>query len=153
MGNGLLAQWRGRIVGRGAVAAALLAVPIAVAGVIGFNGGLGGVAGGFFAALGGPEPEAAGAAAPGGGLDGALATLVGPPGGPGDDSPTREPEDRNPEGSGPTDDGPGPGPGVNPNVQLPNVPDVTVPVDNPQGSVDSLVDDVNRTVDGLVGNR
>jgi hypothetical protein len=38
-------------------------------------------------------------------------------------------------------------------VQVPGSPQVTLPVDDPSGSVDSVVDDVNRTVDGLVGNR
>jgi hypothetical protein len=153
MGNGLLAQWRSRIVGRGTATAALLAVPVVVAGIIGSNGGLGGAAGGFFAALDGPDQPAAGAVTPGGaGLDAALAALVGPPDAPG---PGDEPRGPGPEGPGtPGSDPPGgaPGPGTDPSVELPDVPDPTVPVGDPQGGVDGFVDDVNRTVDGIVGN-
>src|SRR5687768_12333850 len=104
MRKGLLAQWHGRIVGRGAAAAALLAVPVAVASVIGFNGGLGGVTGGFFSALDGPDAQATGGvSAPGGGLGDALASLIAPPGdGPGPDGSGDE------NGPDAPDGGPGP---------------------------------------------
>ena len=54
MGNGLLAWWRRRIASRGLVGAALCAVPIAVAALIGFETGLSGIASGL-AAIGGPD--------------------------------------------------------------------------------------------------
>jgi hypothetical protein len=43
MGNGLFAQWRRRIGARGLGAAALLAIPVAVAAAIGFQGSLDGL--------------------------------------------------------------------------------------------------------------
>ena len=46
MGKGLLAWWRRRIVARGLAGAALFAVPVAVAALIGFGSGFSGVAGG-----------------------------------------------------------------------------------------------------------
>jgi len=150
MGKGLLAQWRGRLVGRGVAAAALLAVPVMVAGVIGFNGGLTGVTGGFFSALDGPEPEAVGAvAAPGGG----------PPAGGGGPADPRPGGDA--DGPAPGDPGSDPtgGPGAptavpgTPTINVPGTPGVPAPVDDPQGNVDSVVDDLNRTVSGLLGNR
>lgn len=43
MGKGLLAWWRGRVVARGVAAAALLALPVAAAALIGFGGTIGGL--------------------------------------------------------------------------------------------------------------
>ena len=153
MRKGLLAQWRGRIVGRGMAAAALLAVPVAVAAVIGFSDGLGGVVRGFDA-IDGPEPAAAGAeAGPGGGLDAALVALVGdddggPGGGGGGDAPDAPGNPGAPGGPGGS-----PATGAGPTLELPGSPGVQLPAEDPSGSVDSLVEDVNRTVDGLLGNR
>jgi len=152
MRKGLLAQWRGRIVGRGVAAAALLSLPVAVAAVIGFSEGLGGVVRGFDA-LDGPEPAAAGATAgPDDGLDTALVALVGDEDpGPGDRDGGSGPDGTDPDAP----DGPGapPAPGTDPPVNVPGTLPLTAPVEDPSGSVDSLVDDVNRTVDGLLGNR
>ena len=155
MHKGLLAQWQGRIVGRGAATAALLAVPVAVAGVIGFNGGLGGVTGGFFSALDGPDAEATGkVSSPGGGLGGALTALIA---GPGDGAGGRDDRDRRDGGDDEVSGGPLPldpdAPAAPPGAQFPGAPDVSAPVDDPQGGVGSLVDGVNNTVGGLVGNR
>jgi hypothetical protein len=55
MGKGLLAWWRQRIVARGLAGAALFAVPVAVAGLIGFGTSLSGVAGGLSAVTNGPD--------------------------------------------------------------------------------------------------
>src|ERR671924_2003987 len=55
MGKGLLAWWRGRIVARGLAGVALLSVPVAVAGLIGFGTSLSGVAGGLSAVTSGPS--------------------------------------------------------------------------------------------------
>src|SRR3954449_10403856 len=55
MGKGLLAWWRRRIVARGLAGAALFAVPVAVAALIGFGTGFSGVAGGLSSITNGPD--------------------------------------------------------------------------------------------------
>jgi hypothetical protein len=55
MGKGLLAWWRRRIVARGLAGAALFAVPVAVAALIGFGTGFSGVAGGLSSVTNGPD--------------------------------------------------------------------------------------------------
>jgi hypothetical protein len=55
MGKGLLAWWRRRIVARGLAGAALFAVPVAVAALIGFGTGFSGVAGGLSSITSGPD--------------------------------------------------------------------------------------------------
>jgi hypothetical protein len=64
MGKGLLAWWRRRMVSRGLAGAALFAVPVAVAALIGFGTSLSEVAGGLTAVTSGPDavPAAAQAA-------------------------------------------------------------------------------------------
>ena len=63
MGKGLLAWWRRRIVARGLAGAALFAVPVAVAALIGFGGGFAGVAGGLTSVTNGPDAVPASAQA------------------------------------------------------------------------------------------
>ena len=154
MSNDLLAQWHRRLAGRGAAATALLIVPIAMAAVIGFNGGLGGVTGGFFSALDGPEPQAAGATTPPG-LPGAARAASTAAAGTGDDG------GGGATGGGGAGDGspsaPGAPSGPNPptgrGVGIPGGEGVPVPVDDPSGTAESIVSGVNRTLDGLTGNR
>lgn len=55
MGKGLLAWWRRRIVARGLAGAALFAIPVAVAALIGFGSGFAGVAGGLSSVTNGPD--------------------------------------------------------------------------------------------------
>lgn len=55
MSKGLLAWWHRRIVSRGLAGAALFAVPVAVAALIGFGTSLSGVAGGLTAFTSGPD--------------------------------------------------------------------------------------------------
>ncbi len=55
MGKGLLAWWRRRIVARGLAGAALFAVPVVVAALIGFGSGFAGVAGGLSSITNGPD--------------------------------------------------------------------------------------------------
>ena len=55
MGKGLLAWWRRRIVARGLAGAALFAVPVAVAALIGFGTGFPGVPAGLSAVTNGPD--------------------------------------------------------------------------------------------------
>jgi hypothetical protein len=88
---------------------------------------------------------------PGAGLDAALAALVSPPEAAGPDGQPRNRGSEGPGTLGPELPGGAPGSGTDPNVELPTVPDGSVPVGDPQGGVDGLVDDVNRTVDGVVG--
>ena len=147
MRNGMLAQWQGRIAGRGMAAAALLTIPVLMAGVIGFNGGLDGVTGGFFSALDGPEPQASESiAAPGAG-----APAAGAPGGAGGGAGGGD------DGGGSADPGggggaPSPGPAT-PTGDAPGTPGLPVPVDDPSGTVDGVVNGINQTVNGLTGNR
>src|SRR3954468_13537993 len=63
MGKGLLAWWRRRIVARGLAGAALFAVPVAVAALIGFGTGFSGVAGGLSSITSGPNAAPASAQA------------------------------------------------------------------------------------------
>ena len=55
MGNGLLAWWRRRLASRGFAGAALCAIPVAVAALIGFETSLPGIASGLSAVTGGPD--------------------------------------------------------------------------------------------------
>jgi hypothetical protein len=64
MGKGLLAWWHRRIVSRGLAGAALFAVPVAVAALIGFGTNLSGVAGGLTAFTSGPDAVPAAAQTP-----------------------------------------------------------------------------------------
>src|SRR5688572_12559843 len=63
MSKGLLAEWRRSVVGRGLTAAALLAVPVAVAAAIGFQGSLSGLTQGLDSLA--TEPQDAQAGGPG----------------------------------------------------------------------------------------
>src|SRR4051794_41826596 len=63
MGKGLLAWWRRRIVARGLAGAALFAVPVAVAALIGFGTGFSGAIGGLSSVTNGPEVAPASAPA------------------------------------------------------------------------------------------
>ena len=151
MSKGLLAHWRRGIVGRGAAAAALLAIPVAVAGVIGFSGGFGSVTGGPLRADA-PAPRRRWRRPPAG-LDGAFARSWGRagnsrPGDPEPDDPGDPAARRGTQRSDPTR------PGQlrrAPTVERSRTPDVTVPGDDPNGSIDSIVDDVNRAVGGVNG--
>ena len=55
MGNGLLSWWRRKMAARGLVGAALFAVPVGVAALIGFGTSLSGVVGGLSAVASGPD--------------------------------------------------------------------------------------------------
>ena len=174
MGNGMLAQWRRGMVARGLATATLLAVPVAVAAAIGFEGSLGGLYDGLDAVVSGPETSqsqpaattsdatpaalagpaaAAGAPARGGGGNGGGGT-----GGAGDQTTTGG------GGGGGTGGGGGGADGGSGDVNLPaggeDAGGVLDPagggaaggaVDNLGGAVDDLVQGVNNTVGGLLG--
>jgi hypothetical protein len=54
MRKGMLAQWRRGILARGLAGAGLLAVPVVVAGAIGFGNSFSGITGGLSAVANGP---------------------------------------------------------------------------------------------------
>ena len=133
----------------------LLAVPVGVAAVIGFSDGLGGIVRGFDA-LDGPEPQARASVASGRALDRALVSLAGPDApaaaaagaqsvgtAPGGESPGTAPGEA-PAGLG-VDSAPAPSPAPSPAPVAPGLDQGT------SGTVGSLVDDVNQSVNGLIG--
>src|SRR6188508_3333529 len=77
MSNGLLAEWRRGIFARGLAGAALVAVPVIVAGAIGFGTSFSGLTGGLSELASGPAEPAAGpqAVPPTRGLDRTLISL------------------------------------------------------------------------------
>ena len=79
MGKGLLAWWHRRIVSRGLAGAALFAVPVAVAALIGFGTSLSGVAGGLTAFTSGPDAGSAAAQARSSKLNRAVVALANNP--------------------------------------------------------------------------
>jgi len=169
MRKGLLAQWRRGIVARGLAATALLAVPVAVAAMIGFGTSLSGLTDGLDALASGPGPsQAADAEAPeidsaisavatttatGGDEAAAPAPAPPAPGGVREGAPPVEGTTPAPQGQGPaTNTSPGGGGGGNdPAI---NPPDVGVPNTDGGlgGAVNGLLDGANNTVDGLLGN-
>src|SRR6266480_702928 len=76
MGKGLLAWWRRRIVARGLAGAALVAVPVVVAALIGFGTSLSGVAGGLSSVASGPDAVAVSAPARPSSLNQAVVSLA-----------------------------------------------------------------------------
>ena len=169
MSKGILAQWRRGIVTRGLTAAALLAVPVAVAATIGFGTSLSGLTDGLDALASGPDgTEAANAEAPEidaaipatgtatGGGEGAAqpAPVPGAPGGVGGEGGTPV------EGTTPAPQGQAPATNTSPggagggNSPAVNPPDVSVPSTGGGvgGAVDGLLDGVNNTANGLLGN-
>ena len=180
MGKGLLAWWHRRIVSRGLAGAALFAVPVAVAALIGFGTSLSGVAGGLTAFTSGPDAVPAAAQARSSNLNRAVVALA--------NNPTRTTA-ANSEGggnsngsSGGTDDGLSVGPGTggsggggsatNPNVDVSQTgttstsPGVSVPdaggvtettttttnnaVNQVGGAVNNLLGGVDQTLNGLL---
>ena len=167
MGKGLLAQWRRGIFARGLAGAAMLAVPVAVAAMIGFGTSLSGVSEGLGALASGPpatQPTAAQdrGRAP---IDGAISAVATSTGG-GERSATA-PAPGSPTGGDDGGTGPGgapespaapptaPGTGTGGGAQEPTVqpaPQVDVPTGDPGGGgLQGLVDDVGNAVNQLLG--
>jgi hypothetical protein len=169
MRNGLLAEWRRRIVTRGLAGAALFAVPVAVAAAIGFGSSLSGVAGGLSSIANGPDqtsnpgqagqarltravvalaatPAGGGATGGGGGSNGGGSQggngIGGSPGSGVGSSPSDG-------GSGGGDSGSSGSPNV-PSVDIPPAP-TQDPVGSGTGAVNNIVNGVNTTVGGLLG--
>lgn len=163
MGKGLLAQWRRGIFARGLAGAAMLAVPVAVAAMIGFGTSLSGVSKGLSALASGPpatQPTVTQdrGRAP---IDGAISAVATSTGG-GERS-AAAPVPVAPRGD--DDGGTGPGEAPNPGTgtggsggggaQQPTeqpLPQVNVPTDDPGGAgLQGLLDDVGNAVNQLLG--
>jgi len=165
MRKGLLAQWRRGIVARGLAAAALLAVPVAVAATIGFGTSLSGLSEGLGTLASGPDQGQAEQAAERDPIDTAISAVAtattggrgsapsgaapGLPGGGGGDAPTggSSPDDAPtaPEASDGTaagDDG------------IVTVPEVDTPNSGPgTGPVGDLLERLGGAIDGIVGRQ
>ena len=79
MGNGLLAEWQRGIIGRGVVAALLLALPVGVAAAVGFSPSASGLGEGLVSLATGPA-ELPAAPAADDSLDFAISSVDAPPG-------------------------------------------------------------------------
>lgn len=165
MRKGLLAQWRRGIATRGLAAAAMLAVPVAVAATIGFGSSLSGVTDGLSALASGPDATEGDDAEPpkldsaisalgtatssGGGAGGGATPAPGADGGGGDAGRVEGSAPAPQEGSAPSSDsGSGGGAGAidSPEVNVPNADDGV------GNTVGGLLDGVGDTVDGVLGN-
>lgn len=174
MGNGLLAQWRRGIVARGISAAALLAVPVMVAAVIGFSTGLSSLAGGLGALASGPDEPSESTSATSADLDAVLVGFSGPrsdgaPGAPdrgtgGGGGETGGGGGETGGGGGGTGGGGGPVDSValppvgNPpggGVEIPGVPGVGDPGSDPSTDTDAIneiLKGISDSVGGLLGD-
>ena len=159
MGNGLLAHWRFGFARRGLMGALLLAVPVAMAAALGFSGGFGAVPElPTFAS--GPVTEASGPSRASSRLDDILTTPAPASGAGSEASQPGVAEVRGSEGG--TDDG-GPSGAEAPSADSPSgsqgdslapAPQTpSLPTQDPAGTVESLVDDVEQTAGGLLGGR
>jgi hypothetical protein len=166
MGKGLLAWWRRRIVARGLAGAALFAVPVVVAALIGFGTGFSGVAGGLSSVTNGPDAAPVASQTGPNRLNRAVVSLASKQTGSTSDpasegnavgGPSGNSSDLNSSnGSGSSGSGSGSGTGSGstgsqtPTVNTPSVPTVNLP--NAGGPATSgTTDAVNDTVNGLLG--
>ena len=172
MGKGLLAWWRRRIVARGLAGAALFAVPVVVAALIGFGSGFAGVAGGLSSVTNGPDAVPASAQTGPNKLNRAVVALAsrraatsttaaqgdgsgGSSGGSNGSSGTTGTTGSNGTSGGSS------GPQL-PAVSAPDVPDVSLPGSDTgdavggasnvvNGAVNNVLGGVNNTLNGLLG--
>jgi hypothetical protein len=174
MGKGLLAWWRRRIVARGLAGAALFAVPVAVAALIGFGTGFSGVAGGLSSVTSGPDAVPAAARTGPSKLNRAVVGLAskqtgtsGPAslgngaGGSNGNSSNIDSSDNSSSGSTGSGGGSGSTGIQTPVINAPNAPPVNIPnaggdttsgaTDGVNNTVNGLLGGVNQTVNGLLG--
>jgi len=177
MSNGLLSWWRRRIVARGLAGAALFAVPVVVAALIGFGTSISGVTGGLSAVTSGPDAVPASAQPAPSKLNRALIALAskqdgspirsspGADGGRGGGSTGTSTGSTESTGSGSSGSGSGSGTGSSPSpISVPSVPSAPVTnvplpgggstsgtTDAVNGTVNNLLDGVNNTLNGLLG--
>src|SRR5262245_5217309 len=162
MGKGLLAWWRRRIVTRGLAGVGLLAVPVAVAAMIGFGTSISGVAGGLSALTSGPDAVPASSQTGPRRLNRAVVALASKPtttfpdavsGGNGRASAP------NISGAGGGSGGSGgstgtsstTGSGSAPTISPPSTPDVTLPGPGGSGGAQQTIDNVNGAVNNVLG--
>jgi hypothetical protein len=155
MGKGLLAWWRRRIVARGLAGAALFAVPVAVAALIGFGTSLSGVAGGLTAVTNGPGAIPA-SQPTGATLSNAVVTLAGKPQsqGPSSAGGSSTNVSASPTGTGTvsgtgTSGGSGGGTDGSGPIQTPSAPGISLPGGGGGGGPPPGQDQVNGTVSGV----
>ena len=169
MGKGLLAWWHRRIVSRGLAGAALFAVPVAVAALIGFGTSLSGVAGGLTAFTSGPDAVPAAAQARSSKLNRAVVALANKPtnsatansrDGGGSDGSSGAPGDGVSVGQG--TGGSGGGPVTNPSVEVSpagttssspgvNLPDAGGVTETTTTTTNNTVNQVGGAVNNLLG--
>jgi hypothetical protein len=171
MGKGLLAWWRRRIVARGLAGAALFAVPVVVAALIGFGGGFAGVAGGLSSVTNGPDAVPASAQTGPNKLNRALVALAskqtagrgssGAVNNGGGSSGGSTGSDTS--GGGSTGSGTGSSSTQVPTIDTPSAPDVNLPSggstsdtvngasDAVNNTVTTVIGGVNNTLNGLLG--
>ena len=161
MGKGLLAWWRRRIVARGLAGAALFAVPVAVAALIGFGGGFAGVAGGLTSVTNGPDAVPASAQTAPNKLNRAVVALASKQTGSGGPSRTSSHDGggssggstgTDTSGGGSTGSGTGSSGSQSPVVDTPSAPDVNLPTGGSTGdTVNNTTNAVNNTVNNALG--
>jgi hypothetical protein len=167
----LLAWWRRRIVARGLAGAALFAVPVAVAALIGFGTGFSGVAGGLSSVTNGPDAVPAAAQTGPRKLNRAVVALASnqtttnsgaASPGTGGNSGSTGPSDTT--GGGGSNGSGGDSSGVQvPTIDTPTTPNLSLPgtggggggssgaTDAVNGAVNNVVGGVNNTLNGLLG--
>jgi hypothetical protein len=174
MGKGLLAWWRRRIVARGLAGAALFAVPVAVAALIGFGTGFSGVAGGLSSVTSGPDAVPTAAQTGPAKLNRAVVSLASRQTGP--STPTGNAGSGSTGGSTGTTTGSSTGSGSGtsngnstgpqvPAVNPPSAPNVSIPdtgggtgdtvngaTNSVNGAVNNVLGGVNNTLNGLLGH-
>jgi hypothetical protein len=163
MGKGLLAWWRRRIVARGLAGAALFAVPVAVAALIGFGSGFAGVAGGLSSVTNGPDAVPTAAQTGPNRLNRAVVALASRQTGSNGSNATVRGGDRDSgsidgssgtgttsENSGTTESGNGSSGTQAPPVTTPNAPSVSLPGTGGGGGSSSAVGGANDVVNGTV---
>ena len=163
MGKGLLAWWRRRIVARGLAGAALFAVPVAVAALIGFGTGFSGVAGGLSSITNGPDAVPASAQAGPSRLNRAVVALASrqatsnnstasgnAPGGSGGGGSTGSSDTGSGSGSGSGSGTDSTGTQV-PTIDTPTVPNISLPGTDSGGVTGGATDTLNDTVNNVGG--
>ena len=173
MGKGLLAWWRRRIVARGLAGAALFAVPVVVAALIGFGGGFAGVAGGLSSVTNGPDAVPASAQTAPNKLNRAVVSLASKQTSGGSSRSTSNDGGGSSGGSTGTDTSGGGSTGSGtgssgtqvPTIDTPSAPDVNLPsggstgdtvtgaTDAVNGTVNNVLGGVNNTLNGLLGGK
>jgi hypothetical protein len=161
MGKGLLAWWRRRIVARGLAGAALFAVPVAVAALIGFGTGFSGVAGGLSSVTNGPDAVPAAAQTGPSKLNRAVVALAskqtgstnststGNGGGSGGSTGGSNGTSTGSGGSGGSNSGSS-GTSV-PTIDTPSAPNLSLPGTGSGGAAGGAADTVNGTVNNVLG--